>query len=97
MFQIFDSAIVEQLPITLNNCIDQSLFPDVWENSNIWPIHKKVTKKLLIITHQYHCYLWENTCYTAIYGKNLERLILTLHMNMLRKINYYQPNNLVLV
>ena len=54
MFQIFDSAIVEQLPITLNNCIDQSLFHDVWENSNIWPIHKKVTKKLLIITDQYH-------------------------------------------
>ena len=56
MLKICDTAILEQLSITFNNCINQSMFPDIWKKSNICPIHKKVINKLSIITGQYHCY-----------------------------------------
>ena len=41
MLKIFDTAIVEQLSIIFNNFINQSMFPDIWERSNICPIHKE--------------------------------------------------------
>ena len=45
MLKICDSAIVEPLSILFNNCLNQSIFPDIWKRSNICPIHKKVTRK----------------------------------------------------
>ena len=41
MLKICDSAIVEPLSILFNNCLNQSIFPDIWKRSNICPIHKK--------------------------------------------------------
>ena len=43
MLKICDSAIVEPLSVMFSGCINQSIFPDIWESSNIYPIHKKVT------------------------------------------------------
>ena len=43
MLKICDSAIVEPLSVMFSSCINQSIFPDIWESSNIYPIHKKVT------------------------------------------------------
>ena len=45
--KIFDTAIVEPLSIIFNNCINQSMFPDIWKRSNICPIHKKGDKQII--------------------------------------------------
>ena len=47
MLQICDSAIVKPLSIIFNNCITQSIFPDIWKKSNICPIHKKGDKQAI--------------------------------------------------
>ena len=47
MLKICDSAIVEPLTIIFNNCINQSMFPDIWKNSNIYHIHKKGDKQTI--------------------------------------------------
>ena len=47
MLKICDTAIVEPLSIIFNNCINQSLFPDIWKKSNICPIHKKGDKQII--------------------------------------------------
>ena len=46
MLQTCDSAIIKPLSIIFRNCISQSMFPDIWEKSNICPIHKKGDDKL---------------------------------------------------
>ena len=43
--KICDSTFVEPLSIMFNNCINQSLFPNIWKRSNICPICKKATSK----------------------------------------------------
>ena len=47
MLKTCDAAIVEPLSIIFNNCINQSLFPDIWKRSNICPIHKKGDKQII--------------------------------------------------
>ena len=47
MLKICDSAIVEPLSILFNNCLNQSIFPDIWERSNIFLIHKKGDKQII--------------------------------------------------
>ena len=47
MLKICDAAIVELLSIIFNNCINQSMFPDIWKRSNICPIHKKGDKQII--------------------------------------------------
>ena len=44
ILKIYDSAIVEPLSILFNNCLNQSIFPDIWERLNIFLIHKKGDK-----------------------------------------------------
>ena len=47
MLKICDAAIVEPISIILNNCINQSMFPDIWKKWNICPIHKKGDKQII--------------------------------------------------
>ena len=47
MLKICDTAIAETLSIIFNNCINQSMFPDIWKRSNICPIHKKGDKQII--------------------------------------------------
>ena len=47
MLKICDSAIIELLSILFNNCMNQSMFPDIWKRSNIYPIHKKGGKQII--------------------------------------------------
>ena len=44
MLKICDSAIAKPLTIIFNNCINQSIFPDIWKKSNVCPNHKKGDK-----------------------------------------------------
>ena len=67
MLQICDSAIVKPLSIIFNNCITQSIFPDIWKKSNICPIHKKGDKQAI---NNYR-----PVSLLPICGKILERLI----------------------
>ena len=47
MVKICDISIVEPLSIIFNNCINQSMFPNIWKKSNISPIHKKGDKQII--------------------------------------------------
>ena len=47
MLKICDSAIAEPLSILLNNCMNQSMFPDIWKRWNICPIHKKGDSQII--------------------------------------------------
>ena len=41
MIEKRDKAIVKRLSIIYKNCIDTVIFPDLWDKSNIVPVHKK--------------------------------------------------------
>ena len=48
MLKMCDSAIVEPLTIIFDSFINQSMFNDIWKNSNIiWLIHKKCHKQTI--------------------------------------------------
>ena len=47
MLKIFDTAIVEPFSIIFNNYVYQSMFLDIWKNSNICPIDKRDDKKTI--------------------------------------------------
>ena len=40
-------AIIKPLFIIFKNCINHSTFPDIWKKLNIYPIRKKVGKKVI--------------------------------------------------
>ena len=67
MLKICGSAIVEPLSILLNNSVSQSMFPDIWKRSNIFPIHKKGDKQ--IISN------YKAVSLSPICGKIFERII----------------------
>ena len=39
--KICDESIVKPLPIIYQNCLSTGTFPDIWEKSDIVPVHKK--------------------------------------------------------
>ena len=47
MLKICDTAIVEPFSIIFSYSINQSMFPDIWKNLNIYPIHKKEDKQII--------------------------------------------------
>ena len=47
MLKICDTAIVEPISIIFNNCIHRSVFPDIWEISNLCSINKKGDKQII--------------------------------------------------
>ena len=53
---------MEPLTIIFNSYINQSMFPDIWKKSNIYPIQKKVTNKLsiIILTRAIISSLWKD-------------------------------------
>ena len=81
--KICDSTFVEPLSIMFNNCINQSLFPNIWKRSNICPICKKGNKQ--IISH------YKSVSLIPICGKIFERLV----FNFLYK--YVEENKLLSV
>ena len=87
MLQICNSGTVQLFSIIFNNCINQSMFPDIWKRSNISPIHKKGDKQLI---SNYRPVLLLTIC-----GKIFEKLIFYFYINMLKKTNQYQCINLV--
>ena len=60
MIKICDSAPDKSLLLFFQNCLNRSTFPDIWKKSNVCPVHKKKikNKKLLAITHLFHCSLF---------------------------------------
>ena len=47
MLKICDLATINPLSIILRNCINHSMFPDLWTKSNICPVHKKDNKQII--------------------------------------------------
>ena len=57
MIKMCDKAIIKPLSIIYKNCIDTGIFPDLWNKSNIVPVHKKEINNCYKITEQFLCYL----------------------------------------
>ena len=47
MIKLCSKSVVKPLLIIFNNCIDTGTFPDIWNRSNIIPVHKKGDKQIL--------------------------------------------------
>ena len=47
MIKLCSKSVVKPLSIIFNNCIDTGTFPDIWNRSNIIPVHKKGDKQIL--------------------------------------------------
>ena len=47
MIKLCGQSIVKPLSITLKNCIDNGIFPDIWKKSNIIPVHNKGDKQII--------------------------------------------------
>ena len=86
IIKILDTVIVEPLSIIFNNCINQSMFPDIWKRSNICPIHKKGDKQII---NNYR-----PVSLLPICGKIFERIIFNSLYEYLKKTNYYQSISL---
>ena len=67
MIKICDQLIVKSLSIFDQNCLNSRNFPDIWKNSNIVLVHKKVDKQ---IVNNYRPVSLLPVC-----GKILERLV----------------------
>ena len=80
MLKICDTAIVEPLSIIFNNCINQSMFPDIWKRLNICPIHKKGDKQII---NNYR-----PVSLLLICGKIFERIISNSLYEYVEKTNY---------
>ena len=85
MIKICNSALVKLLLLIFQNCLNCSTFPDIWKKSNIYPVHKKMTNKLLTITDLFHHCLY--------LGKYLKNLFLNLFLSILMNTNCSQNIN----
>ena len=47
MIKLCGQSIVKPLSIIFKNCIDNSIFPDIWKKSNVIPVHKKGVKQII--------------------------------------------------
>ena len=45
MIKICDEALAK--PLSLKNCIDTDVSPDIWKKSNIVPVYKRGYKKII--------------------------------------------------
>ena len=89
IIKIFDTVIVEPFSIIFNNCINQSTFPDIWERSNICPIHKKGDKQ---ITNNYRpvsllltCWeIFEKIIFNSLYEYAKENKLLSVRQSGFR-------------
>ena len=98
--KIRDSVIAESLSILLNDCINQSMFPDICKRSNICPIHKNSDKQiisnyrpvsLLPICRK----IFETLIFNSLYKQFEENKLLSMHQSGFRSndscvISYYQ-------
>ena len=67
VFELSGCGFESRCSHLFNNCLNQSIFPDIWERSNILPIHKKGDKQ--IISN------YRTVSLLPICGKIFERLI----------------------
>ena len=47
MIKLCGKSIVKPLSMIFNNCIDTGTFPDIWNRSDIIPVHKKGDKQIV--------------------------------------------------
>ena len=87
MLKICDTAIVEPLSIIFNNCINQSLFPDIWKKSNICPIHKKGDKQIINNYRPICGKIFERIIFNSLYEYAEEIKVLSVHQSGFRSNN----------
>ena len=47
LIKICGESIIDPLYIILENCLQKGVFPKIWKQANVVPIHKKIEKTLL--------------------------------------------------
>ena len=85
MLKICDTAIAEPLSIILNNCINQSMFPDIWKKSNICPTHIKGYKQLInnqrLVLLPICGKIFERIIFGSLYEYVEENKVLSVHQS----------------
>ena len=84
MLKICDTAIVEPLSIIFNNCINQSMFPDIWKQSNICPIHKKGDKQIINNYRPICGKIFERIIFNSLYEYVEKNKLLSVHQSGFR-------------
>ena len=84
MLKVCDYAIVEPLLIMFSNCINQSMFPNIWKRQNICPIHKKDGKQIIsnyrIVSLLPICKkIFERLIFNSLYEYFEENKLLSIH------------------
>ena len=67
MLQICDKSVILPLSIIFHNILESSIYPDLWKQANVVPIHKKEDKQL--------AKNYRPISLLPICGKNFEKLI----------------------
>ena len=76
IIKICDDALLLPLRLIFESCLTQGVFPDVWKQANVVPIHKKSSKSL---KNNYR-----PISRLPIFGKVLEKLIFdSLYHNLI--------------
>ena len=94
MLKICDSAIVEPLSILFNNCLNQSIFPDIWKRWNICPVHRKGDKQIIINYRPVSLLpicgkIFERLIFNSLYEYVEENKLLSMHQSGFRSNDSY--------
>ena len=89
MLKICDCAIFELLSIMFNNCINHSMFPDIWKQSNIFPIHKRGDQKIISnyrpVSFLRICEkIFERLIFNCLYEHGVENKLLSMEFSYYR-------------
>ena len=85
MIKMSDEALVVPLRLIFENCKNKGIFPQIWKQANVVPVHKKSSKQL---KQNYH-----PISLLPIFGKILEKLMfdsLYEHLNVNNLLNQNQ-------
>ena len=63
MVKLCDDALLLPLKLIFQNCSSQGIFPEMWKNANVVPIHKKKIMRAKII----FCKIVEKLVFVTLY------------------------------
>ena len=84
MIKISDEALVVPLRLIFENCQNKGIFPQIWKQANVVPVHKKSSKQLK--------QNYRPISLLPIFGKILEKLMFDSLYEHLNVNNLLNPN-----
>ena len=84
MIKLCDDALLLPLKLIFQNCLSQGIFPEMWKNANVVPVHKKNHKNLK--------QNYRPISLLPIFGKILEKLVFDTLYRHLEVNSLLNPN-----